>query len=81
VSGAGRAAQALPTTEVIVTLKAPALTAFGRSLTSARHHVYARELAKDDFALIRMNPPLLYHNDLIHPLQTFLPPIPVQLLG
>ena len=45
VSGAGRAAQALPTTEVIVTLKAPALTAFGRSLTSARHHVYARELA------------------------------------
>ena len=27
----------MPTTEVIVTLKAPALTAFGRSLTSARH--------------------------------------------
>jgi hypothetical protein len=23
-----------------------------------------RELARDDFALIRMNPPLLYHNDL-----------------
>jgi subtilisin family serine protease len=45
VSGAGRAARALPTTEVIVTLKAPALTAFGRSLTSARHRVYARELA------------------------------------
>jgi subtilisin family serine protease len=32
-------------TEVIVTLKAPALTAFGRSLTSARHHAYARRLA------------------------------------
>jgi subtilisin family serine protease len=45
VSGAGRAAQALPTTEVIVTLKAPSLTAFGRSLTSASHHAYARELA------------------------------------
>jgi hypothetical protein len=23
-----------------------------------------RELARDDFALIRVNPPLLYHNDL-----------------
>jgi hypothetical protein len=23
-----------------------------------------RELARDDFALVRMNPPLLYHNDL-----------------
>ena len=23
-----------------------------------------RELARDDFALLRMNPPLLYHNDL-----------------
>ena len=32
-------------TEVVVTLKAPALTAFGRSLTSARHRTYARELA------------------------------------
>jgi len=32
-------------TEVIVTLKAPALTAFGRSLTSARHAGYATELA------------------------------------
>jgi subtilisin family serine protease len=35
----------VPTTEVVVTLKAPALTAFGRSLTSARHAGYARELA------------------------------------
>lgn len=32
-------------TEVIVTLKAPPLAAFGRSLTSARHRTYARELA------------------------------------
>jgi hypothetical protein len=23
-----------------------------------------RELARDDFALVRMNPPLFYHNDL-----------------
>ena len=28
-----------------MTLKAPALTAFGRSLSSARHSGYARELA------------------------------------
>ena len=44
VSGAGRAGNVVPTTEVVVTLKAPALTAFGRSLTSARHSGYAREL-------------------------------------
>jgi subtilisin family serine protease len=44
-SGAGRAPGAVPTTEVIVTLEAPPLTAFGRSLTSARHHAYARRLA------------------------------------
>jgi subtilisin family serine protease len=44
VSGAGHAGTAVPTTEVVVTLKAPALTAFGRSLTSARHSDYAREL-------------------------------------
>jgi subtilisin family serine protease len=45
LSGAGHAGNAVPTTEVVVTLKAPALTAFGRSLTSARHERYARELA------------------------------------
>jgi subtilisin family serine protease len=45
VSGAGRAAQPVPTTEVIVTLKAPPLAAFGRSLTSARHAGYVRALA------------------------------------
>jgi subtilisin family serine protease len=32
-------------TEVVVTLKAPPLSAFGRSLTSARHDTYTRELA------------------------------------
>ena len=45
LSGAGHAGTAVPTTEVVVTLKAPALTAFGRSLTSARHGSYERELA------------------------------------
>jgi subtilisin family serine protease len=45
LSGAGHAGNAVPTTEVVVTLKAPSLTAFGRSLTSARHRTYARELA------------------------------------
>jgi subtilisin family serine protease len=44
VSGTSRAAQRVATTEVVVTLKAPALTAFGRSLASARHSGYAREL-------------------------------------
>src|SRR5262249_27498491 len=45
LSGAVGAAPAVPTTEVIVTLKAPPLAAFGRSLTSARHSGYARALA------------------------------------
>jgi subtilisin family serine protease len=45
VSGSGLAARPVPTTEVVVTLRAPALTAFGRSLTSAPHRKYARELA------------------------------------
>src|SRR5207248_9843667 len=45
VSGSGVAAPAQPTTEVVVTLKAPALSAFGRSLTSASHAAYAHELA------------------------------------
>ena len=45
LSDAGHAGTPLPTTEVVVTLKAPALTAFGRSLTSVRHSSYARELA------------------------------------
>jgi subtilisin family serine protease len=40
-----RAARDVPTTEVIVTLKAPPLAAFGRSLTSARHSGYVRALA------------------------------------
>jgi len=35
----------MPTTEVVVTLKAPPLSALGRSLTSARRAAYARTLA------------------------------------
>jgi subtilisin family serine protease len=35
----------VPTSEVVVTLEAPALTAFGRTLTSAGHATYAAELA------------------------------------
>jgi subtilisin family serine protease len=35
----------VPMTEVIVTLKAPPMAAFGRSLSSARHKGYARQLA------------------------------------
>ncbi|HZT16670.1 MAG TPA: S8 family serine peptidase [Gaiellaceae bacterium] len=45
VSGAGGATPQGPTEEVIVTLKPPGLAAFGRSLASARHAGYARELA------------------------------------
>ena len=36
-----------------MTLKAPALTAFGRSLTSARHHSYARQLAAAQAQAVR----------------------------
>jgi subtilisin family serine protease len=39
------AAVPVPTSEVVVTLEAPALTAFGRTLTSASHESYAAELA------------------------------------
>jgi subtilisin family serine protease len=53
LSGAGRAHEALPTTEVVVTLKAPPLTAFGRSLTTARHATYARALAAAQRQAIR----------------------------
>ena len=36
-----------------MTLEAPALTAFGRSLTSARHHAYARQLAAAQAQAVR----------------------------
>jgi subtilisin family serine protease len=35
----------VPATEVVVTLRAPALSAFGRSLQSAAHRSYARQVA------------------------------------
>jgi subtilisin family serine protease len=44
-SGAAHGTPPLATTEVVVTLKAPPLAAFGRSLESARHETYGRELA------------------------------------
>jgi hypothetical protein len=31
---------------------------------AAKIQAVLRQLAKDDFALLRKNPPLLYHNDL-----------------
>jgi subtilisin family serine protease len=45
LSGDGLSAPIVPTSEVIVTLKAPGLAVFGRSLLSARHVVYGKELA------------------------------------
>ena len=45
------AGAALPATEVVVTLKAPALSAFGRSLQSAAHRSYAREVDAAQAAL------------------------------
>jgi minor extracellular serine protease Vpr len=43
----------VPTTEVVVTLKAPALNAFGRSLLSAHHRVYKQEIAAAQRAALR----------------------------
>jgi hypothetical protein len=36
----------------------------GRSTDAVLTRAVLRELARDDFALIRTNPPLFYHNDL-----------------
>jgi len=47
------ASRAVPTTEVVVTLKAPALSAFGRTLQSASHAAYARQMAAAQSALVR----------------------------
>ena len=35
-----------------------------RGADAAEIQAVLRQLAKDDFALLRKNPPLLYHNDL-----------------
>jgi subtilisin family serine protease len=45
LSGDSLGAPVAATSEVIVTLKAPGLAVFGRSLLSARHQVYGKELA------------------------------------
>src|SRR5690349_25016723 len=44
LSGSGVAARPEPMSEVVVTLKAPPLSRFGRALFSARHAAYSREL-------------------------------------
>ncbi len=43
----------MPTSEVIVTLRAPGLAVFGRSLLSARHRVYRNELAAAQAQAVR----------------------------
>jgi subtilisin family serine protease len=53
LSGDGLSAPIVPTSEVIVTLKAPGLAVFGRSLLSARHRVYGSELAAAQTQAIR----------------------------
>jgi subtilisin family serine protease len=47
------ARRSVPTAEVVVTLKAPALSAFGRTLQSASHAAYARQMAAAQSELIR----------------------------
>ena len=47
------ARRAIPTTEVVVTLKAPSLSGFGRTLESASHASYARQMAAAQFELVR----------------------------
>jgi len=44
LSGDGLGSRTIPTTEVVVTLKAPPLARFGRSLLSARHARYLRQI-------------------------------------
>ena len=44
LSGDGFGRTPVPTTEVVVTLKAPPLATFGRSLLSARHTSYLRQI-------------------------------------
>ncbi|HTG32278.1 MAG TPA: hypothetical protein VLB76_05060 [Thermoanaerobaculia bacterium] len=47
-----------------VRLLGRALTPGGPPADAAEIQAVLRQLAKDDFALLRKNPPLLYHNDL-----------------
>jgi hypothetical protein len=47
-----------------VRLLGRASTPGGPSADAAEIRAVLRQLARDDFALLRKNPPLLYHNDL-----------------
>jgi subtilisin family serine protease len=51
LSGDGFGSTPVPTAEVVVTLKAPPLARFGRSLLSARHATYARRLESQQAAV------------------------------
>jgi subtilisin family serine protease len=53
LSGDSWSAPVVPTSEVIVTLKAPGLAVFGRSLLSARHEAYGQELAAAQAQAVR----------------------------
>ena len=48
----------------VVRLLGRAQTPGGPPADAAEIQAVLRQLAKDDFALLRKNPPLLYHNDL-----------------
>jgi hypothetical protein len=48
----------------VVRLLARAPAPGGVSAGAAEIQAVLRQLAKDDFALLRKSPPLLYHNDL-----------------
>ncbi len=48
----------------VVRLLAGRMTSVGAPPDPVLIRAVLRELARDDFALIRMNPPLLYHNDV-----------------
>ena len=48
----------------VVQLLGRAQTSGGSPADAAQIQTVLRQLAKDDFALLRKNPPLLYHNDL-----------------
>ncbi|HEY0416500.1 MAG TPA: S8 family serine peptidase [Gaiellaceae bacterium] len=53
LAGDGLAGAASPLTEVVVTLKAPPLSVFGRSLLSARHADYLRRVDAEQSAVTR----------------------------
>lgn len=63
----GRMRTPVPGQEIwvsLVRLLARARTPGGSPANATEIQAVLRQLAKDDFALLRQNPPLLYHNDL-----------------